>query len=157
MLSTVELRAAEDADRDFIETLLQENDLPTADISGKMECLYICEADGERIGVGGFERYGETGLLRSVVIDESVRDLGYGTEVCNMLLHRARDAGVSELYLLTTTAAEFFPRFGFDEVDRESVPDAIRETTEFARLCPDSAVCLNCELDISTTDDETVD
>jgi amino-acid N-acetyltransferase len=156
MLSTVELRAAEHADREFIETVLRDNDLPTGDISGKMECLYICEADGERIGVGGFERYGETGLLRSVVIDESVRGQGYGTEVCDMLLDRARDVGVSELYLLTTTAPEFFPQFGFDEIDRESAPDAIQETTEFAQLCPDSAVCLKCELDTPTTDKEPV-
>jgi amino-acid N-acetyltransferase len=153
MLSTVELRPARQADRAFIESLLEENGLPTEDLSEKMDCLYICEIEDERIGSGGFEQYGERALLRSVVIDESVRNRGYGTEVCNALLDCAREEGVSELYLLTTTAAEFFRRFGFEESDRESVPDAIQETTEFAQLCPDSAVCMKCELDNSTTDD----
>jgi len=43
------------------------------------------------------------------------------------------------LFLLTTTAADYFSARGFDPVDRSSAPEAIRRTREFAEICPGSA------------------
>ncbi|WP_228434553.1 hypothetical protein [Natrarchaeobaculum aegyptiacum] len=51
-------------------------------------------------------------------------------------------ATVDALYLLTTTAVDFFAARGYDEIDRADAPDAIRNTTEFADLCPSSATCM---------------
>jgi amino-acid N-acetyltransferase len=48
--------------------------------------------------------------------------------------------GVRELFLLTTTAEPIFARWGFRRVDRAEAPPAIRESREFASLCPASAV-----------------
>ena len=58
----------------------------------------------------------------------------------------AGEAGVETLYLLTTTAPEFFGERGYAEVNREEAPEAIRGSTEFADLCPTTATCMRKRL-----------
>jgi amino-acid N-acetyltransferase len=53
---------------------------------------------------------------------------------------------VGTLYLLTTTAREFFADRGYAEVERTEPPEAIRATTEFADLCPSTAACMRKRL-----------
>lgn len=149
MSTEVQLRPAEPDDRGYIESLLVRNDLPTADFSEKLSCLYVCETETEQIGVGGLEQYNEAGLVRSVAIEESARGNGYGTRVCDKLLDRAQSTGISTVYLLTTTADEFFERLGFVEVARKTVPTSIQNTSEFSDLCPPTAVCMKRDLDES--------
>ena len=45
-------------------------------------------------------------------------------------------------YLLTTTADNWFPRFGFAQVDRASVPAAIGETWELKTVCSETATAM---------------
>ena len=54
--------------------------------------------------------------------------------------------GLDALYLLTTTAQDWFPRFGFERVDRSSTPPEIAGSDEFAELCPASAVVMRLDL-----------
>ncbi len=54
---------------------------------------------------------------------------------------RAR-SGVRSLFLLTTTAEEFFGQRGYARVARESAPETIRSTREFADICPASSVLM---------------
>lgn len=147
MTPTVELRPTEPADRPYVETILDANGLPVADLDEAIDDLYIAEGPSGRVGVGGLEQYGENALLRSVAVEESVRGKGYGTTICERLLDRARADGVTRVYLLTTTAAEFFADLGFDETDRETVPESIQHTTEFSDLCPSTATCMKRDLD----------
>jgi amino-acid N-acetyltransferase len=46
------------------------------------------------------------------------------------------------LYLLTTTAENYFPAFGFTAIPRDSVPDEIQTTSEFKDICPSSAIVM---------------
>lgn len=139
---TVLLTEADAADLDRVEALLAANGLPTSDLRSGSGRFYLARDGDAVVGAGGVERDGSDALLRSVVIEESSRGEGYGTALCTALEERARREGVETLYLLTTTAAGFFERLGYEAVDRESVPSAIRSTTEFADLCPSSATCL---------------
>jgi amino-acid N-acetyltransferase len=50
---------------------------------------------------------------------------------------------VREVYLLTTTAHAYFPRFGFTRVARDEVAPAVRESEEFRGACPDTAVAMH--------------
>lgn len=131
-----------DADLDWVRSLLEDEGLPTRDIASKTDCFYVGYADSAPVGVGAVEVHGDSGLLRSVAVAESHRGNGHGTALCAELEARAADEGVRELYLLTTTAPEFFGALGYEEVDRESAPPDIRATTEFEDLCPASAVCM---------------
>lgn len=144
MHSTVTLHPVSDvaAARD----LLERNDLPTADLQASDVDLFEARADGDRVGVGGIERYGTDALLRSVAVDSAVRGQGYGTALCDALEGRADESGVDSLYLLTTTAAEFFAARGYEEVPRAAVPAAVRNSAEFDDLCPDAATCMRRSL-----------
>ena len=126
----------------YVESLLERNDLPAADVRSKPDCFYVASADGDRIGAGGIERYGTDGLLRSLVVERSARGNGYGTAIRAALEAEARLDGIETLYLLTTTATEFFATTGYTRIDRSEAPDPVRNTTEFADLCPASATCM---------------
>lgn len=151
-VTTVELRPAKPHDREYVERLLTENDLPTSDLDSAYSSLFICEStedeeESESVGVGGLEIEGAAGLLRSVAVEESVRGTGYGTAICEQLLDRAREIGLDSVFLLTTTAEEFFADRGFERVEREQVPDSIRETAEFSDICPSSATCMKKKIE----------
>lgn len=144
--SRVRLRRVDGPTLSYLERLLDRNDLPARDVRAKPECFHVAVVDGDRVGGGGVEVYGREGLLRSIVVEPSVRGEGVGTAICDALERRAAEKGVERLYLLTTTAADFFEDRGYDPVERSAVPRVIGETTEFAELCPDAAACLRKRL-----------
>jgi amino-acid N-acetyltransferase len=145
---------------DYVERLLADAGLPTADVRETPGAFHVAVADGERVGCGGVEvpreggrtgtgpggdagsSAGGPGLLRSVVIDPARRGEGLGAALCGALAARAADDGVETLYLLTTDAAEFFADLGFERVERAAVPPAVRDTAQFAELCPASATVM---------------
>ena len=47
--------------------------------------------------------------------------------------------GIKTLYLLTTTAAQFFAKRGYEAVPRSEAPAAIAATAQFSDLCPASS------------------
>jgi amino-acid N-acetyltransferase len=54
----------------------------------------------------------------------------------------ARAEGLQAVYLLTTTAAAFFQRWGFAPHARAAVPGVVRASVELSQACPESATCL---------------
>lgn len=144
--SSLTLHPADEDSLDYVTELLSANDLPTADVEATDATFYLASVDGERVGIGGIERDGEVGLLRSVVVETAARGRGLGTTLTEALEARAAADGIETLYLLTTTAADFFAGRGYERVAREAVPEPINETTEFSELCPSSATCLRKSL-----------
>ena len=51
----------------------------------------------------------------------------------------AATKGVRSIYLLTSTGEAFFKRLGYHWIDRSRAPPSIKETREFAGLCPASS------------------
>lgn len=142
----VELRPADADALEYVEDRLAANGLPTEDVREKRDCFYVA-VDGEwRVGVGGLETVGNQGLLRSVVVEESARGKGYGAAITRAIEDETRATGVDALYLLTTTAAEFFAEQGYEAIDRTDAPPAIQETSQFTDLCPSSATCMTKSL-----------
>jgi amino-acid N-acetyltransferase len=140
--ATITLETADDDTLPYVESLLEENGLPSSDVRSKPECFYVAYEGDERVGIGGIELRGVAGLLRSVAVERSARGEGLGTALCERLEAAARDAGVEVLYLLTTTASGFFADRGYEESPRDDAPAGIQTTTEFADLCPETAVCM---------------
>lgn len=136
------LRQATPESIDRVVALLRANGLPHADVRAKADRFYLGYAGDKMVAVGGLEQRGRHGLLRSVVVKKAERGQGYGGAVCGAIEDRAAESGVRSLYLLTTTATPFFRAIGYREIPRETVPETIRGTTEFADYCPDSATCL---------------
>ncbi|MFB6233468.1 MAG: arsenic resistance N-acetyltransferase ArsN2 [Haloarculaceae archaeon] len=141
------LREADDGSLPYVESLLERNGLATDDIADRDALsLYVCYRGDERVGIGGLEVYGTAGLLRSVVVAEEMRGTGIGRALCAELEARASERGVETLYLLTTTARDFFVDLGYHAVDRDEAPPSIRETRQFSELCPSTADCLSTSL-----------
>jgi len=131
---------------DYVEGLLEAADLPAEDLGASPVTFYYATTDGERVGGGGIEGYGDVGLLRSVVVAAPKRRRGYGRAICAALEAKALEEGIETLYLLTTTAPAFFARQGYDPIDRAAAPEAIRGTTEFEDQCPRTARCMRKSL-----------
>lgn len=142
MTGAVRLEPLETDQLDRVEGLLEANDLPRSDVRSDSVTIYGMRLDGDLVGIGGLELYGSAALLRSVVVREPFRGQGYGRRMTESLEDRAAKQGVVTLFLLTTTAAEFFRSLGYREIDRAAVPQPISETSEFADLCPASAVAM---------------
>ncbi|RRJ34222.1 GNAT family N-acetyltransferase [Halocatena pleomorpha] len=140
--ATLTLKQADDSTLPYIETLLERNDLPAQDVRATPEWFYVAYTDAAPVGIGGVERYGPHGLLRSVVIERTARGNGFGTALCEALENTAAADGIETLYLLTTTAVDFFTNHGYSEHERATVPATIQQTTEFDSLCPTTATCL---------------
>jgi N-acetylglutamate synthase-like GNAT family acetyltransferase len=58
-------------------------------------------------------------------------------------LQEAEVAGARDVYLLTTTAEQYFPPVGFACIVRDAVPDAVTASVEFRSACPASAVVMH--------------
>jgi amino-acid N-acetyltransferase len=126
-----------------IRALLEEAELPSADLSPDLLARFLVarDLDGVVIGTVGLEVFGSAGLLRSLVVRSTRRGGGLGGLLVDHLERAARGAGVADLYLLTTTAAPFFAARGYRTLDRGRVPPAVAASGEFRLLCPASAVC----------------
>lgn len=136
------LRSAAEADAGAIRALLEHNGLPTSDLASARP-QFVVAYEGENLqGAGGLQIYGTTALLRSVVVVAERRGAGVGQRIVRELERRAREAGVTELVLLTQTAASFFQRQGYRAVERGRVPPAVQMSEEFRSLCPASAICM---------------
>jgi amino-acid N-acetyltransferase len=94
------------------------------------------------VGAVGLEFYGPDALLRSAVVSRELRGSGLGGVLIARLLAQAEARGVRGVYLLTTTAERYFPRFGFERIDRAEIPEAVRQSDEFREACPASAVAM---------------
>ena len=94
---------------------------------------------GRLVGVVGVELYGSDGLLRSLAVAPAHRNSGLGATLVSNAETWAAEQGVEILYLLTTTAAQFFARRGYEAVPRSEAPDAIAATAQFSDICPASS------------------
>jgi amino-acid N-acetyltransferase len=139
---TATIRSGAPGDFAGVLRLLDAAGLPTAGLTPALPDFLVAEEDGSVVGAVGLEVYGESALLRSAVVDARRRGSGLGRELVERLLERAASRGVREIYLLTTTAERFFPRFGFTRIPREAVASAVRASEEFRGACPDSAIAM---------------
>ena len=120
--------------------LLESANLPISDLGdAQLEHFFFIGKATAPIALVGLELHGEHALLRSLVVAPSARSAGVGTALAEHAETHARLQGVRELFLLTTTAEEFFARRGYGRIDRDEAPEAIRTTREFADICPASS------------------
>jgi len=128
--------------------VLEAASLPTEDLERNSMASFLVARDGSGkvIGAIGVECYGRSALLRSLVVSPGYRNRGLGARLVAKLEARCRSLAVTDLFLLTTTARDFFSKQRYQSIGRGSVPVALRAAAEFTRLCPDSAVCMTKSL-----------
>lgn len=139
----IAIRPASAADLETVKGLLLAAKLPIDGLDEQFGDGYaIAECEGIPIGAEGIEVYGDAGLLRSAVVDPAWRGRGVGDALTQDRLAWAARRGLREVWLLTTTAADYFPRYGFERAARDAAPDLMQQSREFAEACPASAVVM---------------
>jgi amino-acid N-acetyltransferase len=136
------VRAATPADFAGVEALLTRSNLPLDGVREALPTFVVAEAGESLVGVAGLEVCCNNALLRSVAVDDAWRSHGVGRALVTRIVADAESRGIHALYLLTTTAERYFPKFGFEHVSRDQVPEDIRATAEFTSACPASAVVM---------------
>ncbi|HEY1720935.1 MAG TPA: GNAT family N-acetyltransferase [Magnetospirillaceae bacterium] len=104
--------------------------------------------DGPRlIGFVGWEGAGtHCALLRSLVVLPAMRGQGWGNVMTLCAMARLSKLGMTEAWMLTTTAETLAINLGFERADRDSASEGIRQSRQFTDLCPASAVLLRKRL-----------
>lgn len=125
------------------KVLLEESSLPTADLSRGDMSNFLAIPNGEMLsGLIGLEIHPPYGLLRSLAIRRHARSRGLGKILVAAIEEKAKENTLEAMYLLTTTADDYFRALGYSAVSRGHVPQQIQQTAEFSSLCPDDAVVM---------------
>ena len=130
-----------------VEQLLAQAGLPPTDPADIGNIQFFARwSQTSLIGVIGVEVYGSVGLLRSLTVASDSRGRGIGRQLVRQAEAWAVAEAVQQLYLLTTTAAEFFISLGYVILPRDRAPQVIRQTRQFREICPAAAVLLTRDL-----------
>lgn len=143
---SAELRTARAEDLPLVSGLLSSAGLPTRGVAEHFGDFVVATEDGRLRGAVGLECYGAAGLLRSLVVDPVSRGRGLGEELTRRALALARERGLSSIYLLTTTAERFYPRFGFEQIPRSQVDPEVMVSSEFKETICQTAVSMRLRL-----------
>jgi amino-acid N-acetyltransferase len=144
--ATFSFRSANTADVAALRRLLVSEKLPSDDVSLERQEFLVAVSAGQLVGCGALERFGSAALLRSLAVSPEYRGKGAGAQLYERLVVRAKELGLARLFLLTTTAAPYFSRRGFQVVDRASAPEPMTRSAQFANLCPSTATCMSLAL-----------
>ena len=143
-----QVRSARGNDLREVKALLSRADLPADGVDDQFGSAYaVAEQAGVIVGAIGIERHGDYGLLRSAVVTAAVRGRGVGESLVLNRLAWSLSEGLQNVYLLTTTAADYFRRFGFDVIERAEVPSVVQQSSEFAGICPSTATVMRLRLE----------
>jgi amino-acid N-acetyltransferase len=138
----VRLEQATVDDGPAILELLSGAALPVDGLLDHIDTAIVARAGRRVVGCAALEVYMDGALLRSVVVDAGAKGQGIGTQVTTAALDLASALGAPAVYLLTTTAEEFFPKFAFVRIARQEVPASVQMSVEFRSACPSTAVVM---------------
>ena len=135
----VSLRQAHPADWPAIDALLRAHRLPLEGAREHLSTFVVAQAGREIVGCAGAEPRGDVALLRSVAVAPGLQHQGIGRQMVSLVLEEARRRNFKAVALLTTTARDYFQRFGFTPADRAKAPAALQPSAEFQGACPSGA------------------
>ena len=138
----VHIEPASDADGPSILQLLLEAGLPIDGLLEHIHTAFVARDGAAIVGCAALEVYADGVLLRSVAVSPTARGHGLGDRLTDAAITLAQSLGAPAVYLLTTSAESYFPRFGFVPMTREQVPMGVQQSIEFCSACPASAVVM---------------
>jgi amino-acid N-acetyltransferase len=138
----IQIGPARGEDVNDVLRLLEASHLPVDGLREHAAAVVVARQGGRVVGSAALEIYSDGGLLRSVAVSPGLQRAGIGRQLIERAIQTARTADIPAIYLLTTTAAGYFLRFGFERIDRNEVPAGVRQSVEFASACPASATVM---------------
>ena len=146
MIMHTQIETARAADAEAVLRLLEQNHLPPDGLRRHLARTLVARRDEEVVGSAALEVYPEGALLRSVAVAPTLQRQGLGHELTDAAIRLAQDLRVPAIYLLTTTAEHYFPKFGFEGISRADVPATVQASIEFTSACPSSATVMRRSL-----------
>ena len=142
MSAPVQVERAQATDGDAVLRLVEQSGLPLDGLVDHLATALVARQGGRVIGTAALEVYADGALLRSVAVAPELQGHGVGHRLTEAAIGLAQDLRSPAIYLLTTTAEHFFPRFGFERIERAAVPRSVRSSVEFTSACPSSATVM---------------
>jgi amino-acid N-acetyltransferase len=139
-------------DRPRVRDLLQRCGLPVEDLDTSPVDFLVMREAGQVVGAVGLQSVDGVGLLRSLAVLPSLHGQGRGGALVAAAERLAEQRGIDDLYLLTTTVPGFFALHDYLRVHRATVPLTVRATSQFASLCPTTAVAMHKRLNRALAD-----
>ena len=129
-------------DAEDVLRLLKDHHLPIEGLHDRLTTTLVARRNGRIVGSAALEVYPQGALLRSVAVSRDLQGHGLGRDLTDAAIRLAKDMRVPAIYLLTTTAERYFPRFGFERIARTDVPSIVQTSIEFTSACPTSATVM---------------
>lgn len=111
--------------------LIVSEGMPAMEVEEWLSHFWVLDEGGKLVGCAGIELYGEAAVLRSVMVDPSLRGTGEGQRMITRALDDAREGGARRCYLFTMTAVDLFPRWGFERCRLDDFEPAVRESWQW--------------------------
>ncbi len=140
MSLTMNVRKASLKDLPAILCLLEANGLSVQGVETNLKNFVAAKEGGKTLGSAGLEIYGKVGLLRSVAVTKEKKGKGLGKAMTEEVISLAKKRKLEKLFLLTTTAAGYFKKFGFKEIERSEADRSILKAAQ--SCCPPTAVVM---------------
>jgi amino-acid N-acetyltransferase len=127
------------SDAEAVLGLLRQNHLPIDGLTEHLATTLVARQDERVTACASLEVYPDGALLRSVAVSAALQGRGLGQALTAAALRLAEELNLPAVYLLTTTAEGFFPKFGFERIERQAVPQSVQTSIEFTSACPSTA------------------
>jgi N-acetylglutamate synthase-like GNAT family acetyltransferase len=112
-----------------LSEFLRSADLTVSGIGEPEIRLWVdVDSDGHIVGSTGFELDGESALLRSVAVHQSLRGTGRGTELARFALDQATSFGATRAWLFSRRSGPFWQKLGFRPAGIADLAAALADT-----------------------------
>ena len=137
------IRSGVSADGQGIIALLETAGLPGSGLLTRDDTLvFVAESDHTVVGTAAVERYATHGLLRSVAVATPARGGGLGRSLVTEAIAAAAAAGLSDCWLITEDASDYFSGLGWLAVSLEDLPAEVRLSDEYTAHCSAAATAM---------------
>ena len=105
-----------------------------ADLHDSIDDYVVFETDGMVHGCGALHVYDDRQAeVAGLAVDDNYEHFGIGQRIVRFLIDRAREAGLRDVFVLTTQASDWFEQLGFRQGRVDDIPPAKRDRYDYSR------------------------
>jgi len=142
MSAAADFRRGGEPDLESVRALLQACGLAADDLGPDLMPAFRLYRRGQELLACGAMEYRQ----HSLAVRPEARGTGLAKALVGRLEAEAAQAGITDVYLLTTTARDWFAARGYSVAPRSQAPAGIAAHAQFRSTCPSSAVLMHKRL-----------